>query len=64
MILYSILMDFSPIFYWLDGTIIDISTLVPSIILVTMYYVFARLGTDYEIRNQWFFAILETMTTD
>ena len=25
---------------------------------------FARLGTDYEIRNQWFFAILETMTTD
>ena len=25
---------------------------------------FARLGTDYEIRNQCFFAILETMTTD
>ena len=25
---------------------------------------FARLGTDYEIRNQWFFAVLETMTTD
>ena len=25
---------------------------------------FARLGTDYEIRNQWFFAILEAMTTD
>ena len=25
---------------------------------------FARLGTDYEIRNQWFFTILETMTTD
>ena len=25
---------------------------------------FARLGTDYEIRNQWFFAILESMTTD
>ena len=25
---------------------------------------FARLGTDYEIRNQWFFAILEEMTTD
>ena len=23
---------------------------------------FARLGTDYEIRNQWFFAILEAMT--
>ena len=25
---------------------------------------FARLGTDYEIRSQWFFAILEAMTTD
>ena len=25
---------------------------------------FARLGTDYEIRNQWFFAIMEAMTTD
>ena len=25
---------------------------------------FARLGTDYEIRNQWFFTILEAMTTD
>ena len=25
---------------------------------------FARLGTDYEIRNQWFFAILEAMNTD
>ena len=25
---------------------------------------FARLGTDYEIRNQWFFPILEAMTTD
>ena len=25
---------------------------------------FARLGTDYEIRNQWFFVILEAMTTD
>ena len=25
---------------------------------------FARLGADYEIRNQWFFAILEAMTTD
>ena len=25
---------------------------------------FARLGTDYEIRNQWFFAILEAITTD
>ena len=26
--------------------------------------IFVRLGTDYEIRNQWFFAILEAMTTD
>ena len=27
--------------------------------------IFARLGTDYEIRNhQWFFAILEAMTSD
>ena len=25
---------------------------------------FARLGTDYEVRNQWFFAILEAVTTD
>ena len=25
---------------------------------------FARLGMDYEIRNKWFFAILETITTD
>ena len=25
---------------------------------------FVRLGTDYEIRNQLFFAILEAMTTD
>ena len=25
---------------------------------------FARLGTDYEIRNQWVFAILEAMTTE
>ena len=25
---------------------------------------FARLGTDYEIRNRWFFAIWEAMTTD
>ena len=29
-----------------------------------MYSLFARLGTDYEIRNQWCFAILEAMTTD
>ena len=25
---------------------------------------FARLRTDYERRNHWFFAILEVMTTD
>ena len=24
---------------------------------------FARLGTDYETKDQWFFAILEAMTT-
>ena len=38
-------------------------------ILDEIYYtyynsLFARLGTDYEIKNQWFFAILEAMTTD
>ena len=32
--------------------------------LPTTNSMFARLGTDYEIRNQWFFAILEAMTTD
>ena len=32
--------------------------------LSTRNSLFARLGTDYEIRNQWFFAILEAMTTD
>ena len=26
--------------------------------------IFARLGTDYEIRNQCFFAILEAMASD
>ena len=31
---------------------------------MTYNSMFVRLGTDYEIRNQWFFAILETMTTD
>ena len=30
----------------------------------TLNSMFARLGTDYDIRNQWFFAILEAMTTD
>ena len=25
---------------------------------------FARLGTDYEVRNQWFFAIWGAMATD
>ena len=32
--------------------------------LSTVNSMFARLGTDYEIRNQWFFTILKTMTTD
>ena len=32
--------------------------------IYTYNSMFARLGTDYEIRNQWFFAILEAMTTD
>ena len=32
--------------------------------IFTKNSMFARLGTDYEIRNQWFFAILEAMTTD
>ena len=36
----------------------------PEAYLVTLNSMFARLGTDYEIRNQWFFAILEAMTTD
>ena len=31
---------------------------------ITVYSTFARLGTDYEIRNPCFFAILEAMTTD
>ena len=33
-------------------------------ILTTLNTLFARLGTDYEIRNQLFFAILEATTTD
>ena len=39
-------------------TSIDVSSVSPH------NSMFVRLGTDYEIRNQWFFAILETMTTD
>ena len=34
------------------------------ILYFTFNSMFARLGTDCEIRNQWFFAILEAMTTD
>ena len=34
------------------------------IIVTTFNRMFARLGTDYEIRNQWFLAILEAMATD
>ena len=33
-------------------------------VMTPLNSMFARLGTDYEIRNQWFFAILEAMTTD
>ena len=32
--------------------------------LYTINSMFAKLGTNYEIRNQWFFAIVEAMTTD
>ena len=32
--------------------------------ITTRNSLFARLRTDYDIRNQWFFAILEAMTTD
>ena len=35
-----------------------------SAIWSTMNSMFARLGTDYEIRNQWFVAVLEVMITD
>ena len=35
-----------------------------SAIWSTMNSMFARLGTDYEIRNQWFIAILGVMITD
>ena len=30
----------------------------------TYHSKFARLGTDYQIMNQWVFAILKAMTTD
>ena len=35
-----------------------------SAIWSTINSMFARLGTDYEIRNQWLVAILEVMITD
>ena len=34
------------------------------LVLTTINSLFARLGTDYDLRNQWFSAILEAMTTD
>ena len=34
------------------------------VVHVSQDSMFARLGTDYEIRSQWFFAILKAMTTD
>ena len=36
----------------------------PLVVGLEFNSMFARLGTDYEIRNQWFFAILEVMSTD
>ena len=42
--------------------IVGIST--ESAIWSTINSMFARLGTDYEIRNQWFVAVLEVMITD
>ena len=33
-------------------------------LILTENSMFARLGTDYEIRNQGFFEILEAMATD
>ena len=36
----------------------------PTVILYTYNSMFARLETDYEMRNQWVFAILEAMTID
>ena len=35
-----------------------------SAIWSTVNSMFARSGTDYEIRNQWFVAVLEVMITD
>ena len=32
--------------------------------IIVLNFMFARLGMDYEIRNQCFFAILEALTTD
>ena len=59
--LYSILLvDFSPTFYCLHKPLLFLYGSFDSTINST----FARLGTDYEIRNQWFFAIMEAMTTD
>ena len=39
-------------------------TLGSTIVVRGAFHMFARLGTDYEIRNQWFFTILEAMATD
>ena len=40
------------------------SVLQAESVYTTFNSMFARLGTDYEIRNQWFFAILKAITTD
>ena len=37
---------------------------INAIFLFIFNSMFARLGTDYEMRNQCFFAILEAVTTD
>ena len=68
---YNYLIVFSCVFVWDDSNKVTVCT--PSIPVGLKYpppskttsnSMFARLGTDYEIRNQWYFAILETMTTD
>ena len=42
----------------------EVATLEEVYRMSTLNSMFARLGTDYEIRNQGYFTILEAMTTD
>ena len=44
-----------------EGNLIDIESKVYTTMIINS--MFARLGTDYEIRNQCFFAILEAMVS-